>query len=110
MPHATGPGRHDEAIGTKSSRRTEVHEVVGPEREQVHCDEDDRQRSQKLVHVEDPRGHTLAPDERVESASPQRMLAVTTAHAMSPAERATYHDKFALMTAAVGDHEPASIL
>ena len=66
-------GRGDSPCdGARSPRRcerdehlpaAEVHEVVGPQREQVHADEHDRECPEKLVQVEQPRGDALAPDE-----------------------------------------------
>ena len=53
IPHATGPGRQLRRHRHEQLARAEVDEVVGPQREDVHRDEHQRQRPEKLVQIED---------------------------------------------------------
>ena len=89
MPHATAPGRHGDAIGTKSSGGPKYTKLSAHERGDVH-----RRRTPTTACRGTGAGRASTPAtplpriSRVESASPHRMLAVTTAHAISPDERA----------------------
>src|SRR4051794_7954377 len=89
-PHRTATGRHFDPMGTKSSRQPKYTYVSAHNPMRCRPTATMVSTPRNLCRSSSQAGTPRRRMSRVDKASPHRMLALASAHATTPAERATY--------------------